>query len=82
MDKQKKSKKVKLLVGSAIVIAGISIAAVTANKSIENTVKSGTVQVESINLQLVDEKGNSTKNLNSWINICRIIWSKLFSINH
>ena len=66
MDKQKKSKKVKLLVGSAIVIAGISIAAVTANKSIENTVKSGTVQVESINLQLVDEKGNSTKNLNSW----------------
>ena len=66
MDKQKKSKKVKIIVGTVLVIAGVSIAAVTANKVIENTVKSGTVSVESINLQLTDETGNSTKNLTSW----------------
>ena len=66
MDKQKKSKKIKILVGTVLVIAGVSVAAVTANKVIENTVKSGTVSVESINLQLTDESGNSTKNLSSW----------------
>lgn len=66
MDKQKKSKKIKVIVGTALVIAGVSVAVVTANKVVQNTVKSGTVTVESINLQLIDEKGNSTKELSSW----------------
>ena len=77
MSEQKKSKKIKLIVGLLIVIAGVSIAVITANRSLENVVTSGTVSVESINLQLIDEKGNSTKNLTSWDpgNLEKITWT-------
>lgn len=65
MNEQKK-KKIKIGVITAITIAGLSIAAVTANKALENVVTSGTVNVEAINLQIKDKDGNNTKELKSW----------------
>lgn len=65
MNEQKK-KKIKIGVITALTIAGLSIAAVTANKTIQKKVTSGTVEIESINLQLQDQSGNFVKELSNW----------------
>lgn len=65
MDERKK-KKIKIGLITALTIAGLSIAAVTANNTIQKKVTSGTVEVESINLQLQDKSGNFVKELPNW----------------
>lgn len=65
MDKQKKN-KIKVGVITALTVAGVSIAAVTANYVLQNTVTSGTVDVEAINLQIKQQDGSYTKELPNW----------------
>lgn len=63
-----KNKKKKIITaGLAIgVIAGVTFAITSSEKILENIVKSGTVEVESINLQLKDSQGNISKQIEDW----------------
>lgn len=65
MNEQKK-KKIKIGVITALTIAGLSIAAVTANNIVQKNITSGSVEVENINLQLQDQSGNFVKELPNW----------------
>lgn len=49
-----------------VITVGIVLAMVSTNKLIQNLVKSGTVKVEEINLQLKDLEGNTTKEIADW----------------
>lgn len=63
-----KNKK-KKIVGAGLIIgvvAGITFAITSPEKILENIVKSGTVEVESINLQLKDSNGNVSKEIGDW----------------
>lgn len=61
-----KKKKIGIVVLVIVIIVGIVLATVSINRLIENIVKSGTVQVEKINLQLRDIEGNETKEIADW----------------
>lgn len=61
-----KKKKVVVIIAIILLIVGIVLATVSINRLLENLVKSGTVQVEKINLQLKDSKGEDTKELADW----------------
>ncbi len=61
-----KKKKIGVIVLVIVIIVGIVLATVSINRLIQNLVKSGTVQVEEINLQLKDLEGNSTKEIADW----------------
>lgn len=60
-----KKKKTKAVVTSLIIIAGITIA-VTIGGVIQFLVRSGTVKVDKINLQLKDSRGNVGKEIRDW----------------
>ena len=49
-----------------LILVGVVFATINTNKIIENIVKSGTVQVESINIELKDSKGNVGKEIADW----------------
>lgn len=61
-----KKKKIGLIILVIVIIVGIVLATVSINRLIQNFVKSGTVQVEEINLQLKDSEGNVTKEIADW----------------
>lgn len=61
-----KKKKIGVVILVVLVIVGIVLATVSINKLIQSLVKSGTVQVEEINLQLKDLEGNSSKEILDW----------------
>ncbi len=61
-----KKKKIGVIVFVSVIIVGIVFATVSINTIIQNMVKSGTVQVEEINLQLKDMQGNITKEIQDW----------------
>ncbi|HBC84424.1 MAG TPA: hypothetical protein DCZ30_03035 [Clostridiales bacterium] len=61
-----KKKKIGVIVFVIVIIVGIVFATVSINTMIQNMVKSGTVQVEEINLQLKDMQGNITKEIQDW----------------
>lgn len=61
-----KKKKIGAIILVIVVIVGIVLATVSINRLIQNFVKSGTVQVEEINLQLKDSEGNITKEIADW----------------
>ena len=62
-NKKKKIVSAGLIIG---VVAGITFAITSSEKILENLVKSGTVEVESINLQLKDLNGNVSKEISDW----------------
>lgn len=61
-----KKKKIGVIVLVIVIVVGIVLATVSINRLIQNIVKSGTVQVEEINLQLKDLEGNVTKEIADW----------------
>lgn len=63
-----KNKKKKIITAGLVigVIAGVTFAITSSEKILENIVKSGTVEVESINLQLKDSQGNISKQIDDW----------------
>lgn len=61
-----KKKKIGVIILVIVIIVGIVLATVSINRLIQNFVKSGTVQVEEINLQLKDSEGNITKEIADW----------------
>lgn len=61
-----KKKKMGVIILVIVIIVGIVLATVSINRLIQNFVKSGTVQVEEINLQLKDSEGNITKEIADW----------------
>ncbi len=61
-----KKKKIGVIVLVIVIVVGIVLATVSINRLIQNIVKSGTVQVEEINLQLKDLEGNATKEIADW----------------
>lgn len=61
-----KKKKIGVIVLAIVIVVGIVLATVSINRLIQNIVKSGTVQVEEINLQLKDLEGNVTKEIADW----------------
>lgn len=61
-----KKKKIGVIILVIVIVVGIVLATVSINRLIQNFVKSGTVQVEEINLQLKDSEGNITKEIADW----------------
>lgn len=61
-----KKRKIGVIILVIVIIVGIVLATVSINRLIQNLVKSGTVQVEEINLQLKDLEGNVTKEIADW----------------
>ncbi len=59
-------KKIGVIVFIIVIAVGIVLATVSTNRLIQNLVRSGTVQVEEINLQLRDLEGNGTKEIADW----------------
>ena len=63
-----KKKKVVMILTVLIIfiVVGIVFATVTVNTSLPKIVKSGTVEIEKINLQLKDSEGNVGKEIADW----------------
>ena len=75
MDKKKKI--IVTIVIAVILMFVVTIAGVAISNTIENTVKSGTVKVDDINLQVIHENGVSDKKIVGWqpSDIDEITWN-------
>ena len=61
-----KKKKIGVIALVVVIIVGVVLATVTVNRLRENNVRSGTVQVANINLQLKDQAGNVVEEISDW----------------
>lgn len=61
-----KKKKIGVIVLVIVIIVGVVLATVTVNRILENNVKSGTVQVANINLQLKNQAGEVVDEISDW----------------
>lgn len=75
MDKRKKI--IVTIVIAVVLMLAVTIAGVAVSNTIENTVKSGTVKIDDINLQVIHENGVSDNKIVGWqpSDIDQITWN-------